>query len=50
MADQTTLVPQKLDAADVKTALDALKQKFPDWVTDDTRQGSAFKLAGARSR
>ncbi|HLU08178.1 MAG TPA: NADH-quinone oxidoreductase subunit D [Oceanobacillus sp.] len=39
MADQTSLAPVKLDAADVQTAIGVLKERFPEWVKDDTRQG-----------
>jgi NADH-quinone oxidoreductase subunit D/NADH-quinone oxidoreductase subunit C/D len=39
MTDQMTVAPQRLDAGDIQTAIDALKQQYPDWVKDDTRQG-----------
>ncbi len=39
MTDQTSIAPQTVNAGDIKTAIEALKQQFPDWVQDDTRQG-----------
>jgi NADH-quinone oxidoreductase subunit C/D len=39
MAEQTTLAPQRADIASIQAAIDALKQQYPEWVKDDTRQG-----------
>lgn len=39
MAEQTTIAPQDVDTNNVQASIEALKQKFPDWVKDDTRQG-----------
>jgi NADH-quinone oxidoreductase subunit C/D len=38
MTDQS-LVPAKLDAGDINNAISILKDKYPDIVKDDTRQG-----------
>lgn len=39
MTDQTSIAPAQTDLVDARAAADALKQKFPDWVKDDARQG-----------
>lgn len=39
MTDQTSIAPAQTDLVDARAAADALKQKFPDWVKDDERQG-----------
>lgn len=39
MADQSTLAPVRTEAGDITTAIEQLKQRFPEAVKDDTRQG-----------
>jgi NADH-quinone oxidoreductase subunit C/D len=39
MTDQTTVVPQQLEKLDIPSAINYLKEKYPEAVTDDTRQG-----------